>query len=253
MAKKKKVKEKPEGLPALFLERLKMIIPEAHWPLIEESFHRKAFISFRLQKEGINPLEVISKLKALNIHATSVDWMPEAFVIPEAELKLLQETEYYLQGQIYVQNLSSMIVPMILNPMPGERILDMTAAPGSKSTQIAKMLHGEGHLYANEKIRNRFFKLKANLESQGYQNVTVSMQTGEIYGRFHPHFFDRVLLDAPCSSEGRFLADNPKTYLYWKPLKIKEMVSKQRNLIKSAIKTLRPGGDNGLFNLYLCS
>lgn len=242
MTKKKKAKEKEKGLPAIFLERLKMIIPETYWPAVEDSFQKKKFISFRIQKEGLCRADLMENLKAFSIHATPVDWMSDALIIPEAELKLLQETPYYHQGEIYVQSLSSMLVPMILNPQPGDRVLDMTAAPGSKSTQIARMLKGEGHLYANEKIRNRFFKLKANLESQGYQNITVSMQTGEIYGRFHPHFFDKVLLDAPCSSEGRFLADNPKTYLYWKPLKIKEMVSKQRNLIKSAIKTLRPGG-----------
>jgi tRNA (cytosine49-C5)-methyltransferase len=157
-------------------------------------------------------------------------------------LRALQETPCYRDGKIYVQSLSSMIPVLVLGPQPGETILDLTAAPGSKTTQISMMMHDEGKIVANDNHKTRFFRLKANVDQQRATNVELSLHYGEGFGRKFPERFDRVLLDAPCSAEGRFLATEPKSFGYWKPRKVNEMARKQRKLLFSAIHALKPGG-----------
>ena len=135
-----------------------------------------------------------------------------------------------------------MLPPLVLEPQPGETILDLTAAPGSKTTQMACLMKGEGRIVANDNNRIRFFKLKANVELQGAANVELSLRPGELFGRDFPESFDRILLDAPCSAEGRFNVREPASYKYWKLAKIKEMARKQKNLIISALRSLKAGG-----------
>jgi len=112
----------------------------------------------------------------------------------------------------------------------------------SKTTQLAAMMSGEGRIVANDNNRVRFFRLKANIEMQGAQNVELSMRYGETFGRDFPDTFDRVLADVPCSAEGRFFVRKPATFGYWKPKKIKEMVRKQKKLLFSGMKSLKPQG-----------
>jgi 16S rRNA (cytosine1407-C5)-methyltransferase len=182
------------------------------------------------------------KLEHQGFRLEKVSWYPDAFLLRGGRLRDLQETEAYRKGEIYVQSLSSMIPPLVLDPQPGERVLDLTAAPGSKTTQMACLMKGEGEIIANDNNRIRFFKLKANVELQGAAPVKLMMKHGELFGRDFPESFDRVLLDAPCSAEGRFQVREPASFRYWKPAKIKEMARKQKNLILSALRALRPGG-----------
>jgi 16S rRNA C967 or C1407 C5-methylase (RsmB/RsmF family) len=93
-----------------------------------------------------------------------------------------------------------------------------------------------------ELVRSRFFKLRNNLQAQGATAVRTFLQNGERVWRYRPEHFDRVLLDAPCSSEGRFTTEDPQTYAYWSHRKIAEMARKQRRLLFSGIQALRPGG-----------
>jgi 16S rRNA (cytosine1407-C5)-methyltransferase len=135
-----------------------------------------------------------------------------------------------------------MVPPLVLDPAPGELVLDLTAAPGSKTTQMACLMGGTGRIVANDNNRVRYFKLKANVERQGAANVEVLCRYGESLGRLYPERFDRVLVDAPCSAEGRFCLDKPASYRYWRPGKIREMMRKQRRLLASGLEALRSGG-----------
>ncbi len=119
---------------------------------------------------------------------------------------------------------------------------DCPAAPGSKTTQMACPMKGVGRIVANDNNRVRFFILKANVEGQGVPNVELSLQYGEAFGRKQPQRFDRVLLDAPCSAEGRFLVCDPKSFRFWKVPKVREMARKQKKLLFSAVGALKPGG-----------
>ncbi|MEM6335662.1 MAG: RsmB/NOP family class I SAM-dependent RNA methyltransferase [Bacteroidota bacterium] len=234
----------PPGIPERFFERLRQIVPAGQYHRVVDSFSKQRMTCFRL-----NPLlgereAVVTELKRLGIHLNAVGWYPDrsAFWIREQDRKALLGSDAYRAGKLYVQNLSSMVPPLVLDPQPGERILDLTAAPGSKTTQMAGLMQNEGEIIAVEKVRNRFFKLLRNLKMQGVQNVQALQTNGERAWRDWPESFDRVLLDAPCSTEGRIDAGDPHTYKYWSERKIKEMTRKQKRLLFSAVLSTRPGG-----------
>ena len=135
-----------------------------------------------------------------------------------------------------------MVPPILLSPQSEECILDLGAAPGSKTLQLAELMGNQGNIWAVESVRGRFFRLRDNLARHGAENVQTHLADGTRIWRRHPEHFDRVLLDAPCSSEGRFRADAPKTYAYWSEKKIAEASRKQRRLCYSAVQCLKPGG-----------
>ena len=231
-----------QRLPEFFLERFKKIIPPQKWDEAANTFAEPKPTTFRVNTLKASPPLLQEKLEHQGFRLEKVPWYPEAFILRKGRLRELQETEAYQKGEIYVQSLSSMIPPLVLNPEKGETILDLTAAPGSKTTQMACWMKGEGRIVANDNNQIRFFKLKANVELQGVVNVKLTLKPGELFGRDFPEQFDRVLLDAPCSAEGRFLVTEPASFHYWKPAKIKEMARKQKNLLLSGLRALRPGG-----------
>ncbi len=156
--------------------------------------------------------------------------------------RTLMETELYKNGYLYVQSLSSMIPPLVLNPKPDEKVLDLTAAPGSKTTQIAALMHNTGEILANDKSHVRIYKLKANLELQGVTNTQVTQLPGEILWKKLPEFFDKTLVDVPCSMEGRFYTEDEKSYRDWSTNKVKLLQETQKFLLRSGIGCTKVGG-----------
>lgn len=145
-------------------------------------------------------------------------------------------------GQIYIQNPASYFAVSILDPQQDEEILDLAAAPGGKTLAIAARMRNTGRVAAVEPIRGRFFRMQANLQRCGVSNVDFYQRDGRSVGRAVPERFDRVLLDAPCSSESRMSWLDPSTYQHWSPRKVKETQRKQKSLIRSAYAALKPGG-----------
>jgi 16S rRNA (cytosine1407-C5)-methyltransferase len=157
------------------------------------------------------------------------------------------------KGLIYPQSLSSMLVPLLLGPKSGEYILDMCAAPGSKASQIFALMKGEqgeqseqserneGQLTCLESVRKRFYKLKAVLSLLGASSVTCCLTDAR---KFDPKMqvFDKILLDAPCSAEGRFSLKESKSFAFWSIRKIHEMAYKQKGLLLHASRLLKPEG-----------
>jgi NOL1/NOP2/sun family putative RNA methylase len=141
-------------------------------------------------------------------------------------------------GHFYVQEAASMIPPIILDPKPGEIVLDMCAAPGSKSTQICAMMQNEGILVANDYKGIRLAALSINLQRMGAINAVVTLMHG--YG-VRGMQFDKVLLDAPCSGTGTIMK-SLKTIEIWNPLMIKRLAKQQKQLIATAYGNLKPGG-----------
>lgn len=186
--------------------------------------------------------ELRRELESAGFELAPVDWNPLAFCLPRENLRALQATVAHAEGRFYIQGLASMAVPLALEPQPGERILDMAAAPGSKTTQIAALMQGRGELVANDRSRNRCFKLRAILEQQGAGWVETLNRPGESLARPFEASFDRVLLDAPCSGEGRFRRGDPESWSDWKSSKIKRLAGEQLRLLRTAIRCLRPGG-----------
>lgn len=229
-------------LPELFLQRLKKIIPPEKWDEVLGSFSAPKPVTFRVNVLKASPEEVCRKLESAGFRAIPLSWCPGSFALSEGTMRALQSTDCYRSGEIYVQSLSSMVPALVLDPRPGETVLDIAAAPGSKTTQIAALMQGKGRLVANDSNRGRFFKLKAVVELYGARNVEISLKPGERFGRESPETFDRVLVDAQCSSEARFDPENPRSFGFWKLLKVREMSRKQKRLLLSGFLALKPGG-----------
>jgi len=144
-------------------------------------------------------------------------------------------------GLIYVQEVASMIPVMVLDPRPGEVVLDLCAAPGSKTTQIAQQMENAGLLVANEISRKRMRGLIHNLKRCGLMNeAVISIQGQKIHHAF-TDYFDRILIDAPCSAEGTIRKSKAVLY-HWGTRNIQRMSRIQIGLLVSAFRALRPGG-----------
>ncbi len=230
------------NLPEDFVRRLRDIVGDAALPSVLSSFNGQKVTTFRVNTLLSNRAAVLSNLQANSIVPAECNWLPGAFSVEHVLRKKLLESEPATSGHIYIQNLSSMIPVVELDPQPGENVLDLTAAPGSKTSQIAALMNNDGYLAAVESVRSRYFKMKANLERLGVTVVRPILKDGAAVSRHRPDYFDRVLLDAPCSSEGRFRTDDSETTRYWSLRKIREMRKKQLRLMKSAVGSLREGG-----------
>lgn len=229
-------------LPDAFLERMKEIFPPAHFVRLMHTFTEKKPTTFRINTLKANRREIAGRLKQEGMRLERVPWYEDAFILRNCGKKELMEVALYKEGALYIQGLASMIPPLVLNPSANDIVLDLTAAPGSKTTQMAVMMENKGKIVAVELVKDRFFKLLSNLKEQGVINTQAVMGNGETTWFKYAECFDKVLLDAPCSTEGRFDTTNPKTFLFWKEKKIREMVRKQKRLLFSAIHSLKTGG-----------
>jgi 16S rRNA (cytosine1407-C5)-methyltransferase len=223
----------PKEFPNEFLERLQMIVPRDRYEEVLRHFQILAPIVLR-----VNTLKVDLKK---NTDFQKIDAVPEAVLCNEQQFQQLKDSGVFEKGLYYRQSLSSMLAVQALDPHPEENILDLCAAPGSKTSQIAARMNNTGSIVAVEAVRDRFYKLKAVLKLLGVDNADCLCLDGR---RFNARdgLFDRVLVDAPCSSEGRFKLNEPKSFAYWSPRKIKEMVKKQRGLLMNAGRQLKRGG-----------
>ena len=213
-------------LPQDFLNRLEQIIHKQLISNVLESFENPKMQAFR-----------VNTLKDETADYPILEGWQGTFVGDKADERLGAKME---QGQIYSQGLSSQLAPLILDPQPGERILDLCAAPGSKTSQIAALMKNTGEIVAVESVRARMYKLKSVLSLLGVTNVHIHLGDGRRY--VSSELFDRILVDAPCSSEGRFHVSRPKSYAYWSKRKIREMRKKQKGLLRHATRLIRPGG-----------
>ncbi len=228
-------------LPADFIERLKNIYPKQHIGVLNSFLYKKE-PCFRANLIKTTLPDFIRQIKNENIRYQRIPWYKEIFILKHPAQKEFQKSKVFLNGLAYLQNPSSALPAFILSPKQGEKILDLCAAPGSKTSQIASLTQGNAEIIAVEKIKPRFYKLLANLKILGITNVKTILTDGEFIWKKYPEYFDKVLVDAPCSSEAQFMVNFPKTFSYWSKRKIKEQQRKQKKLIFSGIKSLKPGG-----------
>jgi 16S rRNA (cytosine1407-C5)-methyltransferase len=229
-------------LPAAFAERLGRIVPPERRDAVLATFEAPQAVGLRVNTLKAAPAEVLARLAGEGLTVAPVEGVPGAYAVAPDERPALLSSLPYAEGLVYVQNVSSQLPALVLDPQPGERVLDLCAAPGSKTGQIAARMGGEGELVALEKVRARFYKLRSNLNAQGATRVLPVLGSGTAYWHREPEAFDRVLLDAPCSTEGRFRTHDPETTRYWSARKVKEMQAKQRKLLFGAVQALKPGG-----------
>lgn len=171
---------------------------------------------------------------------------PEIFIIKNTKPGEIGNSKEHLLGYFYVQEISSMLPILALNPKPDEVFLDLCASPGSKTTQAASVMQNKGTIIANEVNLGRIGILNSNLERCGVTNTIVSRKEGvalcnNLFKKSNLRF-DKILVDAPCTGEGT-LRKSPKTLEIWNINTIKKISKIQKELASSALKTLKKGGE----------
>lgn len=230
------------SLPVAFLERLKKIIPPEHYLSVVDSFAKTEPTCIRINLLRTSVAAALTELAQLGVSIKACAWRQDAFVVTPEHRDLLTSSSAFTEGRIAIQNFSSMVPVMILNPQPNAEVLDLAAAPGGKTALIAMMMQNTGRIAAVEVVKNRFFKMKSQLGILGVTNVEAYLKDGREVGRQCPERFDGVLLDAPCSSEARFHIHQPSSYAYWSERKVSEMQHKQKRLLISALQSVKVGG-----------
>lgn len=236
------IKEMRNRLPKEFMEFLYEKYTPVKVDQILLGMTENRYTTLRVNTLKYDIQSLMKYFKENNIKFERVSWYNDALVIKNADEKKLQKLDIYEKGYIYIQSLSSMVPPIALNPIPGEKVLDLTAAPGSKTTGLAALMKNEGYILANELDKIRCERLKYNVEKQGAKIIEVVNGRGEKVGDKYSEYFDKVLLDTPCSGEGRFVVGRLATYRDWSPKTVKELSKLQKKLFESAYKALKPNG-----------
>ena len=218
-------------LPEQFLQRMKNQLGD-EYPAFLESLERPRAVALRL-----NPLK--KEPEGLTFVQQPVPWEEKGYYYdPDSRPGL---HPYHEAGVYYLQEASAMAPVALLDPQPGERICDLCAAPGGKSTQIAGRLQGEGFLLCNEINPKRAKILSRNIERMGVANALVTNEHPDTLAKKYPGFFDRVLVDAPCSGEGMFRKEEAAV-TDWSPETVLMCAHRQGQILESAAKLVRPGG-----------
>lgn len=236
------IKEMRNRLPKEFMEFLYEKYTPVKVDQILLGMTPERYTTLRVNTLKYDIQSLMKYFKEKNIKFERVPWYTDGLIIKNANEKQIQKLDIYEKGYIYLQSLSSMIPPLVLNPKEGEKVLDLTAAPGSKTTELAALMRNKGYILANELDKIRYERLKYNIEAQGAKIVEVVNGRGEKIGDNYPETFDKVLLDTPCSGEGRFIVNSLATYRDWSPKKVKELSKLQKKLFESAYKALKPNG-----------
>lgn len=222
-------------LPKKFLSRYRTIIPDFDRYL--EALEKPLPTVIRLNTLKGEKEEILDLL--FDYQLEPLPWYDLAYRIKN-DIHIGNRLEHYL-GLVYSQEAASMVPPLILAPKPNEKILDLAAAPGSKTTQMACMMKNTGLIVANDANRRRLQPLITNLDRCGTLNVVVTNKRGESFGELMPEFFDRVLVDAPCSLEG-MIRKTTNALIRWSESNIIRLSMLQKALLISAFRTLKPGG-----------
>ncbi len=218
-------------LPEQFLERIQGQL-KGEYPAFLESLERPRAVALRW-----NPLK--GDRPDLPFVGEQVPWEPMGYYYDPAARPGLHP--YHESGVYYLQEASAMSAVALLDPQPGEKICDLCAAPGGKSTQIAGRLMGEGLLVCNEIHPTRAKILSRNIERMGVANALVLNENPQRLAEKYPGFFDRVLVDAPCSGEGMFRKEEAAV-TDWSQETVEMCARRQREILRSAAILLKPGG-----------
>ncbi len=223
-------------LPPPFLERMRRFLGD-EYPAFVEALEATPKSGLRVNTLKLTP----QRFQAILPFPLGerVPWCPSAFVLTGEEQP--GKHPYHLAGLYYLQDPSAMSPAELLAPQPGERVLDLAAAPGGKSTHLAALMDGQGLLVANEIKTKRLGHLVQNVERWGAGHVVITNETPERLADHFGAFFDRVLVDAPCSGEGMFRKD-PGARADWSPQMVAGCALRQNNILRVAGKLVRPGG-----------
>lgn len=228
-------------IPEFLIERLENQYGKDLVKEIIEGYKKQRKVTFRVNtlKTTVEGIEKV--LDEKNIEYKKVSYYKEAFIIEHTRENEIKQLDCYKNGEIYMQSLSSMLPPIILEPKENTDILDMTAAPGGKTTEIATITQNKARITAVEMNKIRAEKLKYNVEKQGVNSVYIMEQDARKIDSFFS--FDSILLDAPCSGSGTININDVKLEKTFTRELINKSIKSQKTLIRKAIEILKKGSE----------
>lgn len=226
-------------VPEILIEMLNKQYGEEITSQILEGYFQKRMVTFRVNTLKTSIEEVEKVLKNNNIEFEKVFWSDVAYIVKNAREDTLKELEIYKNGEIYLQSLSSMLPPIVLEPKENTDILDMCAAPGGKTTELASLTNNNANITACELNKIRIEKLKYNIEKQGATSVYIMREDSRRINDFFS--FDNILLDAPCSGSGTLNVENVNLEKTFTNKLIEKSQKSQLELLNKAVKILKQG------------
>lgn len=233
------MKNKEDILPKFLIEMLNKQYGKEITSKILEGYSQKRKVTFRVNtlKTSIEKVEEV--LKNNNIEFKKVSWSDVAYIVKNVREDTLKELEIYKNGEIYLQSLSSMLPPIVLEPKENTDILDMCAAPGGKTTELASLTNNNANITACELNKIRIEKLKYNIEKQGATSVYIMQEDSRRINNFFS--FDNILLDAPCSGSGTLNVEDVNLEKTFTEKLIEKSQKSQLELLNKAVKILKQG------------
>jgi NOL1/NOP2/sun family putative RNA methylase len=222
-------------LPVEFVEKMQGLMGEEFQSYLE-SYKKPRFYGLRVNTLKISVEEF---LKISPFHLEPVPWTKDGFYYQEGDNP--GRHPYYYAGLYYIQEPSAMLPGAVIGVQPGERVLDLCAAPGGKTVQMAAQMKGQGLLVANDINSERVKALVKNVELAGVRNAIVLNETPDKLEGMFENFFDRIMVDAPCSGEGMFRKDEDAVKS-WEKYKCDKCCTMQRDILQKVDRMLKPGG-----------
>ncbi|MFQ6341723.1 RsmB/NOP family class I SAM-dependent RNA methyltransferase [Campylobacter sp. VTCC 70190] len=217
------------------LSRIKSLYTPCEWEQILSSFHtqKKVCVFLNALKSGAKDLEEEFLGQGLEFRKINA----YCYLFKAQDKSILSSMKAFGEFKFYIQNYSSYLCALNLEVKAGQSVLDLCAAPGGKSINLANFMQNTGYLACNELSKDRFFTLQKNLKNYGV-NAKIFMKDGKNIGKLCPLKFDKILLDAPCSTFAKIGFDLEKSYK-----EIKNLAKTQKKLLHSALKALKIGGE----------
>jgi len=232
-------------IPKSFEKKYRQLLGDEYETFVEHFFiFAKDCVRVNTLKTNVKNIE--KKMIERGWKVEKVPWYENAFFV-ETDDSIAKTEEHFL-GYYYMQDAASLIPPIVLAPLPGEFVLDLCAAPGSKSTLIGEMMKNKGLLVANEKDPKRLGALTSNLQRIGIKNSIVIQRDGRFLWKLGMKF-DKILLDVPCSASGTIIT-NKSVLKFWSEKIVRRLSNLQKQLIESAVKMLK---ENGVIVYSTCS
>lgn len=230
-----------ENLPVFLRERL---LKEYKKDIVEKiilGYMQKRKVTLRVNTIKMKEDELENFLINSKINYSKVSFYSSAYILENIREEEIRNWEFYKEGKIYLQSLSSMLPPLVLEPKAKENILDMAAAPGGKTTQISALSENTALITACEKNKIRYERLEYNVNKQGAKGINLMRIDARNLSDFFS--FDKILLDAPCSGSGILNLENENIEKNFTEELIERSVKLQETLLKKAIKILKVGGE----------
>jgi NOL1/NOP2/sun family putative RNA methylase len=207
-----------------------------------EILNTKRQQSIRLNALRQDPAKTLAELVELGWKGERYPWVGNGYSV-RSDMTVIRDSDLVASGKVFIQNASSWLPVIALDPQPEERILDVCAAPGGKTSHIAELSKNRAEIWANDNSRPRLARLRANMERL---NATVAHYTlyeaSFLARKLESQQYDKILLDAPCSGEGLMRLDQEKDLSTWSVAQIKRLQQLQKRLLTQAWQLLKPGG-----------